>query len=71
MASCLLHAVREAMGPAGGEWLDGGEVQDREEQMVLPEAALLKALCNCGGENLVRSIASKLQQVPNTSDVGR
>ena len=70
VSACLLHAVREDLGPAGGERLNGGEVQDREEQMVLPEAALLKALCRRGRETLLRSMAPKLQQLQSISYVG-
>lgn len=69
-SSCLLHAVRDGLGPAGGQWFDGGEVQDWEEQMVLPEAALLKALCKHGRETLLHSMAPKLQQLQNISGVG-
>ena len=56
-AVCLLHTVRDNLGPAGGECLDGGEVQDWEKQMVLPKAALLKALCSRGRIPLLRSMA--------------
>ena len=38
--------------------------------MVLPEAPLLKSLCDCGGESLLCRIAPKLQQLQSISDAG-